>query len=155
MDLIALEEIRQTKYRYLRCLDLKLWDELGDVLTEDVVGNYGTRAAGGPLLLTGREAVLDYLRANLGEDVITVHFASHPEITVDGDRAEGTWCLEDTVIATKYDVMIRGSAYYEDTYRRCEDGRWRISGTGYRRTYEYSVSLKDMPSWRLLANRWA
>ena len=28
MDLAALEEIRQVKYRYLRCVDLKLWDDL-------------------------------------------------------------------------------------------------------------------------------
>jgi hypothetical protein len=28
MDLVELERIRRLKYRYLRCVDLKLWDEI-------------------------------------------------------------------------------------------------------------------------------
>ena len=35
MDLAALEEIRRVKYRYLRCVDLKLWDEIAEVFTPD------------------------------------------------------------------------------------------------------------------------
>lgn len=157
MDLIALEEIRQTKYRYLRCVDLKLWDDLADTLTEDAVAVYGTRVFGDPLRLEGRAAIVDYMRANLGPGVITTHFAGHPEIEIDGDGdgASGTWCFDDTIIATDFRVLIRGSAFYEDTYRRCADGRWRISGTGYERTYEFTVSLDDLPSLNLIANRWA
>ncbi|MEU8798589.1 nuclear transport factor 2 family protein [Spirillospora sp. NPDC048819] len=155
MDLNALEEIRQVKYRYLRCLDLKDWDGFAGTLTEDALGAYGTRAVGEPLRLEGRDAIVDYMRDNLGPDITTVHFAGQPEIRVDGDKAEGTWCLEDTVIAKAFRVLIRGSAFYEETYRRCADGGWRISGIGYERTYEYSISLDDVPSFRLLADRWA
>jgi hypothetical protein len=155
MDLIALEEIRQTKYRYLRCVDLKLWDELAGTLTEDAVASYGTRVFGDPLRLDGRDAIVDYMRANLGPGVITTHFAGHPDIEIDGDHAKGTWCFDDTIIAMEYRLLIRGSAYYEDTYRRCDDGRWRIAGTGYERTYEYKVSLDDVPSLKFTANRWA
>jgi len=36
MDLAAIEEIRQLKYRYFRTLDLKEWDEFGDCLAEDI-----------------------------------------------------------------------------------------------------------------------
>jgi hypothetical protein len=35
MDLVAIEEIRQVKHCYLRCVDLKLWDDLADTFTED------------------------------------------------------------------------------------------------------------------------
>ncbi|MGH3736878.1 MAG: nuclear transport factor 2 family protein [Micromonosporaceae bacterium] len=154
MDLIALEEIRRLKYRYARCLDLKLWDEFADVFTEDAVAAYGTRAHPEPLTLHGRNAIVDFMRTNLGPSVITVHFCSQPEIDIDGDTASGTWCFEDTVIATEYRVMIKGSAFYEDTYRREADGQWRISRIGYRRTYEAMLSLDDLPSFRLLANRW-
>ncbi len=49
MDLVELEEIRQLKYRYLRCVDLKLWDEIGDVFTEDASADYGTPSAAGRL----------------------------------------------------------------------------------------------------------
>lgn len=155
MDVTAIEQIRQAKFRYLRCLDLKKWDDLGATLTEDAEARYGTRVYGDPLHLAGRDAIVDFMRSNVGPGIITVHFAGHPEIEVDGDQATGIWCLEDTVIATEFRTLIRGSAYYEDTYRRCEDGRWRISSTGYQRTYEYTVSLDDMPSFNLIANRWA
>lgn len=151
MDLVALEEIRRAKYRYLRCLDLKRWDEFAETLTGDVVAAYDNPVAGGLLRLDGRAAVVAYMRENLGPQVITTHRAVHPEIEVDGDRAAGTWALEDTVIIPAHRLVIRGSAYYEDDYRRGPDGRWRISRTGYRRTYEYTVSLDDLPSLKFTA----
>ncbi|SNR72133.1 SnoaL-like domain-containing protein [Haloechinothrix alba] len=155
MDVATLERIRSLKYRYLRCIDLKRWDELGDTFTEDAVARYGTQALGEPLELDGRDAIVNFMRENLGPGIITVHAAKHPEITVDGDTATGLWAFEDTVIATEYRVVIRGAAYYEDSYRRCSDGVWRIAGTGYERIYEFTHSLDDMPSLRFTANRWA
>jgi SnoaL-like protein len=123
MDLAALEEIRRLKYRYLRCVDLKLWDEIADVFTPDATVDYGTRALGEPVRLSGREEIVAFLRDKLGPDIITVHFASQPEIDVDGAAATGTWSFEDTVIATEYRVLIKGAAFYEDRYARGEDGR--------------------------------
>ena len=49
MDLVALEEIRQVKYRYLRCVDLKLWDDMAEVFTPDATVDYGTMVLGRPL----------------------------------------------------------------------------------------------------------
>jgi hypothetical protein len=155
MDLVALESIRQAKYRYLRCVDLKLWDELADTFTPDATADYGTPALGEPLRLSGRDAIVAFMRKSLGPGVITTHFASQPEITIHGDTADGTWCFEDTVIATEYHVMIKGAAFYEDRYARGSDGRWRIAHTGYVRTYEVTLSLDDLPSFRITANRWA
>ena len=155
MDLAALEEIRRLKYRYLRCVDLKLWDEIGEVFTADATVDYGTRALGEPIQLRGREEIVAFLRKSLGPGIITVHFASQPEIDVDGAAASGTWSFEDTVIATEYRVVIKGAAFYEDRYARGEDGRWRISHTGYVRTYEVMMSLDDVPSLKFTANRWA
>lgn len=156
MDLAALEQIRQLKYRYLRCVDLKRWDEIGDTFTAAATASYGTPALGGkPIDLAGRDEIVAFLRKSLGRDIITVHFASQPEITVDGDAAAGTWSFEDTVIATQYRVVITGAAFYEDRYAREPDGQWRIAHTGYVRTYEAMMSLDDLPSFRLTANRWA
>ncbi len=154
MDLVTVEEIKRVKYRYLRCVDTKDWDGLAAVLTQDVTADYGTPTYGKPLQLAGRDTLVGFLRDKLGHDMITTHFASQPEIDVDGDTATGTWAFEDTVIATKYRIVIAGAAFYEDRYRR-EDGEWRISHTGYQRTYEATYSLDDMPSFRLTANRWA
>jgi SnoaL-like domain len=58
MDLATIEEIRQVKYRYLRCVDLKLWDELAEVFTPDATVDYGTQVYGKPLKLAGRCAEL-------------------------------------------------------------------------------------------------
>jgi ketosteroid isomerase-like protein len=155
MDLVALEEIKRLKHRYLRCVDTKDWDDLADVLTPDATADYGTPTYGRPLKLDGRDAIVGFLRDSLGPGLITTHFATQPEIDVDGDEATGTWAFEDTVIATEHRVVIMGAAFYEDRYRRGEDGRWRIAHTGYQRTYEATLKLDDLPSFRLTANRWA
>jgi hypothetical protein len=151
MDHDTLEEIRQLKYRYLRCVDRKLWDELGDTFTQDATVDYGTQVYGHPLQITGRDEIVAYLRKKMGPDVLSVHAAGQPEITVDGDIATGIWSFTDTVIATKHKVVIKGAAFYEDTYEKGDDGKWRIAHTGYVRTYEAMFSLTDLPSWKFLA----
>ncbi|MFC3961064.1 nuclear transport factor 2 family protein [Nocardia jiangsuensis] len=155
MDLVALEAIRGLKYRYFRTLDLKLWDEFADTLADDCRGRYGTHALGEPPVLDGRAAIVAFMRENLGPGIVTTHVANHPEIRVDGDTATGSWLFEDTVLATEWGALIRGSGYYADEYRRDPDGAWRITATGYRRIYESSQSLADTPSHRLLSNMWA
>jgi hypothetical protein len=93
-------------------------------------------------------------RAAASPPITALHSAGQLEIDIDGDTATGTWRFEDTVIATEYRVVITGAAFYEDRYVRCEDGQWRIAHTGYTRIYEASMSLDDLPSWKLTANRW-
>jgi hypothetical protein len=150
VDLATLEELRQLKYRYLRTLDLKLWDDFADTLAAGVQASYGAR-----LRFDGRDAVVEFMRNSLPPTIITVHQCHHPEITIDGDRATGTWYLEDKVIITEQRMLLTGAAFYEDEYTREADGRWRISRTGYIRSYEAVQSLDDTPSWKLTANRWA
>jgi hypothetical protein len=150
VDLVVLEQLRQLKYRYLRTLDLKQWDDFADTLTPDVRTNYGEQ-----LTFDDRDAVVTFMRNSLGPTIITVHQCHHPELSIDGDTATGTWYLEDKVIVTEHRMLLTGAAFYDDTYRRCDDGAWRISRTGYRRSYEAVQSLDDLPSWKLTANRWA
>jgi SnoaL-like protein len=153
--LLTLEDVRQLKYRYLRSVDQKNWEELADTLTEDAVADYGTPAMGDRLLLEGRDAIVSFMRENLGPQLISVHAAGHPEITVNGDTAAGTWAFTDLIIAPEYRIVIQGAAFYQDTYVRDGAGTWRISRTGYDRTYEATLSLDDLPKFRLTANRWA
>ncbi len=154
MDLASIEEIRQLKYRYFRTLDLKLWDEFGDCLAEDVTARYGTQAMNEPLHYDTRADVVKFMTENLGPGIITIHIASHPEINVDGDTATGSWGFEDTVIVPDFKVIIRGGGYYVDDYRKDADGKWRIAATRYDRIYEAMTSLDDTPSFKLIANRW-
>ena len=154
-DLIALEEIRRLKHRYLRSLDLKRWDEFALTLAEDATADYGTPVYGDRLQLAGRDEITTFMSSRLGPEVITVHLAGQPEIDIDGDAATGTWAMQDTVIATEHQMVIQGAAFYEDRYRRDADGVWRISHTGYDRTYEAVFKLSDLPGFKLTANRWA
>ena len=156
MDLVVLEEIKRLKYRYLRGVDLKLWDEVADTFTVDATADYGTHAVGGDgKKFEGRDAILEFLTASLGNGIITVHHAGQPEIEVDGDTATGRWSFTDKVIVPDHKVIIEGAAFYEDTYRRDADGAWRMSHIGYVRTYESMLSWEGNPGFRLLANRWA
>jgi hypothetical protein len=150
VDHDTLEELRQLKYRYLRTLDLKSWDEFAATLTPDVQASYGSR-----LSFDGRDAVVEFMRNSLPPTIITVHQCHHPELTVDGDSARGTWYLEDKVIITEHRMLLTGAAFYDDIYTRGPDGQWRISKTSYIRSYEAMQSLDDTPSWKLTANRWA
>jgi hypothetical protein len=153
MDHDTLEEIRQVKYRYLRCVDTKLWDEIGDTFTADATVDYGTKAFGKPLKMSGRDEIVAFFRDNVGPGILTVHAAGQPEISLGagGDTATGIWSFTDTVIATEFRVVIVGAAFYHDRYQRGTDGRWRISHTGYTRTYEAMMSLDDLPSWKMIA----
>ena len=150
-DLAEIEAIKRLKYRYMRCLDLKLWEEMADCLAEDVRSAYGD----GRYSFEGREALLEFFRTRLGPEMITSHHVHQPEIELVGpDRARGTWALEDTVINTQHGFTIRGAAFYEDEYRK-RGGRWLIQATGYRRIFEELESRQDRPGLRLTANRWA
>ena len=88
-----IDAIKALKYRYLRCVDLRLWDELAQTLAPEVTASYGKR-----LSYTGRDEVVAGLQQQMTDGVITEHQAHHPEIEIDGDTATGRWYLQDRVI---------------------------------------------------------
>jgi len=142
-DLQTIEAIKRVKYRYLRALDTKHWDDFADTLTDDVVGDYGS-SLGKELRFTNRADLVEFMRTAMPADVITEHRVNHPEITADdSDEAEGTWYLQDRVIVPAHNFMLFGAAFYHDRYRKTPDG-WKISATGYQRTYEVSQSLAGL-----------
>ncbi|MGI5223112.1 nuclear transport factor 2 family protein [Nocardia sp. CA-290969] len=142
-------EIHRLKYRYVRALDTKLWEDFAETMTPEATATYSEY-----LQFESREAFLTFMRNTLGPHVITEHRVDHPEVDVHGDRASGVWYLSDTVLIPENNMLLRGAAFYTDEYVRCDDGRWRIAHTGYERTYEVVLSLSDLPSLRLTANRW-
>jgi hypothetical protein len=137
-----LEQIRQLKYRYLRTLDTKSWEEFASCFLPEATGDYNG------LVFADRQALVAYMRENLGEGMLTMHHVHHPEITVDGDAATGRWYLQDKVIVPAFSFMLEGAAFYEDRYARTPDG-WRVAHTGYRRTFEISYDLADLPGMKV------
>ncbi len=141
--------ISRLKFRYLRTLDTKEWEEFADTMIPEATATYSEY-----LQFESRDAFLAFMRNTLGPHVITEHRCDHPEIDVDGDTATGTWYLADTVLIPEHNMLLRGAAFYTDRYVRCEDGQWRIAHTGYERSYEVVLSLSDLPSLRLTSSRW-
>ena len=150
-DLVEHEALKRLKYKYLRCLDQKLWDEMEECFTPDAVAAY----SGGKYSYEGRDAILAFLKKSRGaETFLSSHRCHHPEIELTGpDTATAVWALEDVVIEEKWGITIRGAAFYRDEYVK-QDGRWRIRRTGYKRTYEEIQSRKDVPGLRLTASWW-
>jgi len=151
VDLQEIEAIKRLKYKYLRCLDQKRWDELAECFTEDASSAY----SGGRYAFQGRDAIMGFLKKAMGApSFLSSHRVHHPEIELTSPtRATGVWALEDTVIETNAQITIRGAAFYTDEYVKV-GGQWKIRSTGYQRTYEEMESRKDRPGLRLTANCW-
>ena len=131
-DLVELEAIKRLKYRYIRTLDQKRWDELGECLLPDATAAYG----GGKYSFDGREQILQFLGDSLGPAMITMHQVHQPELELtSATTATGTWALEDRVIMVDHKITLRGAAYYTDRYVKV-DGDWKIAHTGYERLFE-------------------
>ncbi len=152
VDLQEIEAIKRLKYTYCRCLDEKRWDEMAQCLTEDATSAYGD----GQYSFSGRTAIMQFLRDALaGHHMITAHRVHQPEIDLtSATTATGIWALDDVVIETNANFVIRGSAFYRDEYVKI-GGQWKIRHTGYQRLYEEMFSRSDTPSWKLTVNRWA
>jgi hypothetical protein len=137
-QLLAIEEIKQLKHRYLRHMDAKEWDHFADLLLPDVEFFFGVpdeqfwpdtveRTPEG-WVQVARDELVAWASAGAAGST-TVHHAHMPDITIDGpDRAHATWSLTDV---TRFDAdpsgrWYRGYGGYEEEYRRTPDG-WRIS----------------------------
>jgi len=144
--LLEIEAIKRLKYKYMRCVDMKLWDEMAEVFVPEATAAYSA----GRYSYEGRDAILAWLRKGMNRDAFhSSHRVHHPEIDlVAPDRATGIWALEDYVIDTEYDIVISGSAFYHDRYLK-RDGH-----IGYERVFEQIESRKDRPSLRLTASLW-
>jgi hypothetical protein len=150
-DLVELELIKRLKYKYLRCLDQKLWDEMAECFVPDATAAY----SGGKYSYQGRDAILEFLVKSMGEDsFLSSHRVHHPEIDLSSPTtARGVWALEDVVVDTKWEITIRGAAFYTDDYVK-QDGVWRIQHTGYKRSYEEIQPRKEVPGLKLTASWW-
>ena len=111
--------IEQLKARYFRCVDLRRWDELGDVFTEDADLRAGEEHA------VGREAIVALISTWL-DGVRTVHHGHMPEIEfLDGDRASGVWAMFDLAERPGQPLRV-GFGHYHEVYVR-DRGTWRIA----------------------------
>jgi hypothetical protein len=150
-ELLEIEAIRRLKYRYLRALDWKLWDEMRECFVADATSSYGD----GKFSFSGRDAILKFLVDAMGRPgVLSAHHCHHPEIELSSPTtASGVWALEDTFIDTDAGITVHGAAFYRDEYVK-RGGSWRIQHTGYERTFEEVLRRAEVPGLELTAHRW-
>ena len=137
-ELADIEQIKQLKARYFRCMDTKDWTGFGQVFTKDAQLRWGE---GEDEVFRGREQILESL-AHILRDAITVHHGHMPEIEITGPgRARGVWAMFDRVEHPKY--LLVGHGHYTETYA-VEDGEWRIATTHLTRL-KVERTVKEAP----------
>jgi hypothetical protein len=150
-ELIEIEAIKQLKYRYIRALDLKQYDDFKACFAEDArwVSN------GGTVQFEGRDTIVEWVKAaTCAETQLCHHLVTQPEITITSDRtATGTWKLDSTVVLTDEDLTIWAAAFYFDEYVK-DGGTWKLKLTGHRAIFEECFSRSDIKSLRISANWW-
>jgi hypothetical protein len=151
-DLVEIEAIKRLKYRYMRCMDQKLWDEMAGCFTTDAVAEY----SGGAHTYQGRDAIIEFMRTSMGaETLLSSHRVHHPEIDLVGpDGATGIWAMEDVVVLTDVGVNIQGAGFYRDRYVK-QEGIWLIAWTGYRRSYEELLPRASIHGLKVTGDWWS
>ena len=144
-QLEEIEAIKRLKYRYMRCIDQKLWKEMETCFTPDATSAY----SGGKYAFQGRDAIMKFLTESMSRPTfLSSHRVHQPEIELTSpNTATGSWALEDWVIDEQHGITIHGAAFYRDEYVKV-GGEWKIRHTGYERTFEEMAPRKEQ-GWRI------
>ena len=150
-QLEEIEAIKRLKYRYMRCIDQKLWKEMETCFTPDATSAY----SGGKYAFQGRDAIMKFLTESMSRATfLSSHRVHQPEIELtSATTAIGSWALEDWVIDEQHGITIHGAAFYRDEYVKV-GGEWKIRHTGYERTFEEMAPRKEQ-GWRITQHGFA
>ncbi len=142
--LLSIEDIRQLKARYYRCMDTKDWAGLAKVFAPNAVfdlrqvnsvrhpltGEWDPPHGGEDTVHRGHDAVLSMIR-NAVQNLVTVHHGHMGEIEITGETtARAIWAMEDLILNAPGEPNLRmnGTGHYHDTYVKLADG-WAIETT--------------------------
>ena len=127
-QLLAIEEIKQLKARYFRCMDTKDWAGFEAVFAPDATVDY--RPPGGNAAdwcASGRAKIVAFVRG-IVEPAITVHHGHMPEVEViSATAARATFAMEDRIWWPEgsHPKTLHGWGHYHETYDKI-DGKWLI-----------------------------
>lgn len=132
--LLAIEDIRNLKARYFRCVDSKDWEGFKTVFAPDASFDVSDDLPGG--VLVGLEKIAEIVSTSL-EGCVTVHHGHCPEIDITSERtAKGIWAMEDMLRwsenSARPNQTLHGYGHYLETYEKI-DGRWLIRTSRLRR----------------------
>ena len=113
-----LEEIKKLKVRYAKyCDDNYNPEKLAELFSEDAVWGGGAWGA-----YRGRAAIKEYFAGISKRITFACHRIVSPDITVEGDKAHGTWYGMTTGILRNGQGFY-SSCLYHDEYKKI-DGKW-------------------------------
>jgi SnoaL-like domain len=124
--LLDIEEIKQLKARYFRCMDTKDWEGFRAVFARDA----RMIVPEGGVDLTGDQTIADTISGFL-QSAVTTHHGHMPEIEITGtNTAKGVWAMFDYIEFPGADGLpgggLKGYGHYHEEYVR-EDGHWKIA----------------------------
>jgi hypothetical protein len=126
----AVEAIKLLKSRYFRLIDEKNWAAMRDLLADDLEFHHPTIGS-----YTDADTTIAAVAQRIGR-AGTVHQGHDPEVTLDGDTAEGLWGLQSFVYSPDDpSVQITRYARYRDRFRRQGDS-WKITHITFAYLYD-------------------
>jgi hypothetical protein len=145
-----IEEIKKLQTFYVNCLTLANWEDLINCFTDDALLDIPSGLGRGKAALSKifKEGTARY---HIGQEG---NFLVHPIISVDGDKAKGSWLLYEQYpqprkLIPMIDLLKVEDApdwmqgYYDMEYKKV-DGKWKISYLKWRcRLLSPLTSLKD------------
>jgi hypothetical protein len=127
-ELLAIEQIKQVKARYFRCIDTKDWAGFEAVFAPDATVDYtppgGTSAE---WTASGRANIVAFVRKAI-EPALTVHHGHMPEVEVTSPgTARAIFAMEDLIWWPEGSRRrtLHGWGHYHEAYERV-DGKWLI-----------------------------
>jgi hypothetical protein len=104
--LLTIEEIKQLKARYFRCVDARDWEGYRAVFADDVLFDISQDMPEGGIVHGGEEAA-----------------------AIARKHLKGIWAMEDKLYWTRESGFpisrLHGMGHYRETYTK-KDGHWRI-----------------------------
>jgi len=128
--LAAIEEIKQLKARYFRCMDTKDWDGFTAVFAPNARMDVSGEMSDGSGVTTGNREIAAFVRGSI-DHVTTVHHGHTPEIDVmSPTNAAGVWAMEDHLWWPEGSPIttMHGYGHYHEAYEK-QQGRWLITST--------------------------
>ncbi|HLW69971.1 MAG TPA: nuclear transport factor 2 family protein [Candidatus Binataceae bacterium] len=126
--LLAIEEIRQVKARYFRCMDMKDWAGFTAVFAPDATVDYTPASADSSDWKAAGAANVVALVRSVVERAVSIHHGHMAEVEITSPTAaRAIFAMEDLIYwpeGSRYKTM-HGWGHYHETYEKL-GGKWLI-----------------------------
>lgn len=144
-----IEQIKSLHVHYLNCLTTASWPEVHDCFSDNAVIDFPQGVARGKQEIVAIFADV-VAKTHVG---LEGNFVVHPIITVDGDKAKGSWLMyiqfaRPRDLPKDFTDLIGGEdpdwmqGFYEMEYAR-ENGQWKIAFLKWRRRLMSPIPLEE------------